>query len=119
MTTNENNKIFFFYLHLEETATKFFRNSYIFKILEFKINAFWESSNWGPPQRRRLAKDRSDRFNKVLSTEFRSFKRDILALLYVTAWPNGYNSIFLKNRYYCIGYKYWIQSTAIIKYIQH
>ena len=28
-----------------------------------------------------LIKWKSDRFNKVLSTEFRSFKRDILALL--------------------------------------
>ena len=47
MTTNEDNRIFLFYLHLEETLTK----------------------------------DKSDKFNKVLPTEFRSFKRDILALL--------------------------------------
>ena len=30
---------------------------------------------------RTLTKDKFDRFNKVLSAEFRSFKRDILALL--------------------------------------
>ena len=34
-------------------------------ILEYKINAFWESSNWGPHKRRTLTKDKSDRFNKV------------------------------------------------------
>ena len=52
----------------------------IYSILEFKINTFWKSSNWGPPQRRTLTKNKSDGFNKVLSTEFRPFKR-ILALL--------------------------------------
>ena len=30
MTANENNKIFLFYLHLEESSTKSFRNQYIF-----------------------------------------------------------------------------------------
>ena len=30
----------------------------------------------------------------------------------VTAWSNGYNSIYLKNRYHCIGHKYGIQNTA-------
>ena len=32
-------------------------------------------------KRKTFTKVKSDRFNKVLSTEFRSFKRDILALL--------------------------------------
>ena len=50
-------------------------------MLGFKIYAFWESSNREPPLRRILAKDKSDRLNKVLSTEFRTFKRDNLALL--------------------------------------
>ena len=50
-------------------------------MLEFIIYAFWDLLNWGPPQRRILTKDKSDRLNKVLPTEFRSFKRDILALL--------------------------------------
>ena len=36
----------------------------------------------------------------------------------VAAWSNGYNSIYLKNRY-CIGCKYQIQDTAIIKFMQH
>ena len=37
----------------------------------------------------------------------------------VNAWPNGYNSIYLNSRYYCIGHKYQIQNTATIKYMQH
>ena len=39
MTTNESNKIFFFYLHLEEAATKLSEID-IYLVLEFKINAF-------------------------------------------------------------------------------
>ena len=37
---NENNKMLFFYLHLEETPTKSFRDYYIYLMLEFKIYAF-------------------------------------------------------------------------------
>ena len=38
-------------------------------MLEFKIYAFWESSNLGLPERRTLTKDKSDGISKVLSTE--------------------------------------------------
>ena len=37
---NGNNKMLFFYLHLEETPTKSFRDYYIYLMLEFKIYAF-------------------------------------------------------------------------------
>ena len=40
----------------------------------------FESHQTAPPQRKTLTKDKSDRVNKVQSTEFRSYKRDILAL---------------------------------------
>ena len=39
MTINENNKIFFFYLHLEERPLNLSEIN-IYLILEFKINSF-------------------------------------------------------------------------------
>ena len=37
----------------------------------------------------------------------------------VTAWPNRYNAMYLKNRYQYIGHKYRIPNTTIIKHMQH
>ena len=42
MATNEDNKIFFLYLHLEEVATKSFRNQYIFNTLIQNISIILE-----------------------------------------------------------------------------
>ena len=73
-----------FYIHVEDW--RIFRLSLnllefnIYLKYELKINAFWDSSNW-PQYRETLTKDKSDRFNKSLLTELRSFKRDVLALL--------------------------------------
>ena len=41
----------------------------------------FESHQTEDHHREKQTKDESDRLNKVLSTEFRSFKRDILVLL--------------------------------------
>ena len=80
MTASENNKVFFFYLHLEEISLNLVESD-LYLTLQFKINAFWQSSNCRPPQRRTLIKGKSNRFNKVLLTEFSWFKRDILGHL--------------------------------------
>ena len=37
----------------------------------------------------------------------------------VTASPDGYISIYLNNRYYCVGHKYRIQNATKTKYMQH
>ena len=85
MATNQNNKIFFFYLHLKRESVNLSElNKYL--TLEFIKKAFSESLNLGQPQRITLPKDKSDRFDKVLSKELRSFKRDILALMKQLYW---------------------------------